>query len=117
MKGIHVPDDPDAPKSILTDVGLSGYRNRWEGQTLHYMGEGRSGDQQPVGGNAELLSAWQKRYAVRVFEKLARNQWVDRGLYRVAAYHYQYLDEERRRAFEFVLEPVGPVAQAPDRKE
>ncbi|BDG19567.1 hypothetical protein TthSNM11_17700 [Thermus thermophilus] len=45
-------------RSLLVDRGESGYRNRFlpDGRIL-YMGEGKRGDQEPVGGNLRLLLA------------------------------------------------------------
>jgi len=109
--GIAIEPVTGRARSILTDEGFSGYRNRWAGGRLHYQGEGRKGNQEPVRGNAALLAARQDASPVRVFEKRAINDWADLGEFVVTGARYRWWPEEGRRCFEFVLAP-SPKARA-----
>jgi hypothetical protein len=70
------------------DVGAHhGYHDRWEGNEYHYVGEGQSGDQEMVRGNAAILRHREDGRALRLF-------W---GVRRVVEY-----------AGEFQVAPTGP---------
>lgn len=108
--GISIDSQSGCARSILTDVGFSGYRNQWVNARLHYQGEGRKGNQEPVRGNAALLAAKAEAAPVRVFEKRAVNDWADLGDYVVVEAAYDWRPEEGRRCFEFVLTRAGSRA-------
>ena len=62
----------------MVDRGESGYRNRFlpDGRIL-YMGEGKRGDQEPVGGNLRLLLAHREGTPLRVFLRERPGVWRD----------------------------------------
>jgi hypothetical protein len=45
-----------------------GYMDEWDGDTLHYYGEGQRGNQQLTAGNKAILEHVDKRRALRVFQ-------------------------------------------------
>ena len=77
------------------DRGEPGYRNRFlpDGRIL-YMGEGKRGDQEPVGGNLRLLLAHREGTPLRVFLRERPGVWRDLGCYRVEGWRYALLEEE-----------------------
>jgi hypothetical protein len=59
---------------VFTDPSVGaqhGYFDHWEGVTLHYTGEGRSGDQQMARGNKAIRDHVGDGRALRVFEGVA----------------------------------------------
>lgn len=61
---------------IFTDLRTGqqhGYLDRWEGDTLHYYGEGQKGDQQMVRGNKAILNHVDDGRTLRVFDGVAGN--------------------------------------------
>lgn len=95
-------------RSLLVDRGESGYRNRFlpDGRIL-YMGEGKRGDQEPVGGNLRLLLAHREGTPLRVFLRERPGVWRDLGCYRVEGWRYVLLEEEGRWVYWFTLAPGG----------
>ncbi|BAW02616.1 hypothetical protein TTMY_2253 [Thermus thermophilus] len=95
-------------RSLLVDRGESGYRNRFlpDGRIL-YMGEGKRGDQEPVGGNLRLLLAHREGTPLRVFLRERPGVWRDLGCYRVEGWRYALLEEEGRWVYWFTLAPGG----------
>ncbi|TBH20580.1 hypothetical protein [Thermus thermamylovorans] len=100
-------------QSLLVDRGESGYRNLFlaDGRIL-YMGEGRRGHQEPLGGNLRLLLAYREGKPLRVFLRERPGLWRDLGLYRVEAFRYELWSEEGRYVYWFTLAPGG-CAEAP----
>ena len=92
--------------SLLLDFGLSSYVNRRQDGRITYEGEGKHGDQTPTGGNAGLLECFDTKRSLRVFERTRPGVWLERGLHRVASVEYVWRETERRRVFEFLLEPA-----------
>lgn len=56
------------------------YRDRWEGDVLHYTGTGSVGDQRMVGANRHLAQAAERNTPVHFFEATKKNVYVYRGL-------------------------------------
>ena len=95
-------------RSLLVDRGESGYKNRFlpDGRIV-YMGEGKRGHQEPLGGNLRLLRAYAEGKALRVFLREKPGIWQNLGLYRVVGVSYGLLPEEGRYVYWFTLEPGG----------
>ncbi|MEZ0349153.1 MAG: hypothetical protein ABWJ90_11745 [Thermus sp.] len=94
--------------SLLVDQGESGYRNVFlpDGRIL-YMGEGKRGHQEPVGGNLRLLLAHREGRSLRVFLRERPGVWWDLGWYRVEGWQYALWEEEGRYVYWFTLAPGG----------
>ena len=103
-RGIRITADR---ASLLLDFGLSRYVNRREGPRIHYEGEGKHGDQTPTAGNGGLLACLESGRSLTVFERVKPGEWYDRGVHRVTAVTYRFLEVEGRMVYEFVLEPVS----------
>lgn len=98
------------------DVGAQhGYHDRWDGDEYHYVGEGQTGDQQMVRGNAAILGHREDGRALRLF-------WGVRGVveyageFQVAQTGPWYTararetgSERQRNVITFRLVPVGSV--------
>jgi len=95
-------------RSLLVDRGESGYRNVFlpDGRIL-YQGEGKRGNQEPVGGNLCLLLAQKRGTPLRVFLRERPGLWRDLGYYRVEGHRYSLLPEEGRWVYWFTLAPCG----------
>ncbi|MCS6869734.1 hypothetical protein [Thermus sp.] len=95
-------------RSLLVDRGESGYTNFFlpDGRIL-YMGEGKRGHQEPLGGNLRLLMAYREGRPLRVFLRERPGLWRDLGLYRVGGWRYALWPEEGRYVYWFTLEPGG----------
>jgi hypothetical protein len=95
-------------QSLLVDRGESGYRNVFlpDGRIL-YMGEGKRGHQEPLGGNLRLLLAHRESIPLRVFLRERPGRWRDLGWYRVEGWRYALLPEEGRYVYWFTLAPGG----------
>lgn len=95
-------------RSLLVDRGESGYKNLFlpDGRIL-YMGEGKRGHQEPLGGNLRLLLAHREGRPFRVFLREAPGRWRDLGCYRVEAWRYALFEEEGQYVYWFTLGPCG----------
>ncbi|RTI12513.1 hypothetical protein [Thermus scotoductus] len=93
-------------RSLLVDRGESGYRNVFlpDGCIL-YQGEGKRGNQEPVGGNLRLLLAQERGTPLRIFLRERPGLWQDLGCYRVEGHRYSFLPEEGRWVYWFTLAP------------
>jgi hypothetical protein len=108
--GIHAPVTGDAqtPRSILMNTGADApYPDEHQGNDIFYIGEGQSGDQMPTRGNRGLIMAEELGYEIRVFEKRRKDQWYDRGLFKVIGHEFVQSLDGRRRLMRFRLRPVG----------
>lgn len=74
--------------------------------TIHYVGEGRRGDQRLTSGNRALLAAIESGHSVPLFNKLAVGRWQHMGLWRVVAARHIYDEKEKRMLWQFTLEKV-----------
>jgi hypothetical protein len=90
--------------SLLLDFGLSAYVNQRQDGRIRYEGEGKRGDQQPMGGNAGLFECLETGRTLTVFERVKPGIWFDRGPHRVTEAHHVWRESEQRYVFEFVLE-------------
>lgn len=93
----------DGSLSLLLDYGLSGYANFWDGGVLHYLGQGKLGDQVVTPATALLLEGVERRERVRVWERVRPGVWYDLG-------HFLVVGAERRElaqrlVFDFRLVP------------
>ena len=96
--------------SLLTDFGRinSCYPDvaAENGDTIHYTGQGRRGDQQLTPANRALLDAIESGHAVPLFNKLSVGRWQHLGYWRVTDATHQYDAQEDRMLWRFTLEKV-----------
>lgn len=78
--GIRAPRG-GSEASIICNTGVHGpYPDRFLGpDVLHYVGRGFEGDQELDRDNESLRQAIERGVTIRVFEQLAKNQYVDHG--------------------------------------
>jgi hypothetical protein len=98
--------------SLLTDFGRINpcYPDAHadaSGQTIHYTGAGRRGDQHLTPPNRALLAAIESGHAVPLFNKLSVGRWQHMGYWRVTAATHQYDAQEERMLWRFTLEKVN----------
>ncbi len=107
--GIHAPINGDATtlRSILMNTASDAiYPDEHQGNDIFYIGEGQAGDQLPTRGNRGLIVAAERGYEIRIFEKLKKDQWYDRGLYKVIGHEFVASSDGKRRLMRFRLRPV-----------
>ncbi len=92
--------------SLLLDFGLSVYNNRRESGFLYYEGEGKSGDQTPIKGNAGLLECLEVKRPVLVLERSQPGLWQSAGEHLVVGVEYMKLEAQQRYVFVFKLKPL-----------
>lgn len=112
--GIHAPTKADASlqRSILMNTAADAdYPDEHQGDDIFSIGEGQAGDQQPVRGNRGLITAEEYGYEIRIFEKMKKDHWYDRGLYRVIGHEYIQSSDGERRLMRFRLRPVQENAR------
>lgn len=97
--------------SLLTDFGRINpcYPDRQSksANTIHYVGEGRRGDQPLSPGNRALLAAVESGHAVPLFNKLAVGRWQHMGLWRVLDARHVFDEQENRMLWRFTLKKVS----------
>ncbi len=86
---------------MLLDYGLSGYLDFWDGDVLHYLGDGVTGDQVLTPACALLFGALEDGASAQVWERLAPNVWYDLGLLRLVGMARRELGG--RQVFDFSL--------------
>ncbi|MBB6097151.1 hypothetical protein HNR42_000565 [Deinobacterium chartae] len=96
---------PDGHLSLLLDYGLSGYLNRWEGQTLHYLGDGTVGDQVMTPATRLEFEALEAGTPARVWERVRPGEWYDLGFFRFVSVERRKLGG--RTVFDFSLRRLG----------
>ena len=94
--------------SLLTDFGRINpcYPDAHadaSGETIHYTGAGRRGDQQLTPANRALLDAIESGHAVPLFNKLSVGRWQHMGYWRVTHATHQYDEQEDRMLWRFTL--------------
>ena len=107
--GIHAPVSGDAstPRSVLMNTADDAvYPDEHQGYDIFYIGEGQEGDQEPIRGNRGLIVAQECGFEIRIFEKLKKNQWSDRGLYKVIGHEFVSSSNGRRKLMRFRLRPA-----------
>ena len=92
---------PDGSLSLLLDYGLSGYLNFWEGDVLHYLGDGTTGDQQVTPATALEFEALELQRPARVWERIRPGEWYDLGWFRFASVTRR--EHGGRQVFDFEL--------------
>ncbi|WP_157463563.1 hypothetical protein [Deinococcus pimensis] len=97
---------PDGRLSLLLDYGLSGYLNFWDGEVLHYLGDGVTGDQVLTPATALGLDALHGGTPARVWERLRPNVWYDLGWFRFAGVTRREVGG--RQVFDFSLRQETP---------
>ncbi len=97
--------------SLLTDFGRLNpcYPDRQSEApgTIHYVGEGRRGDQPLSPGNRALLAAIESGHAVPLFNKLAVGRWQHMGFWRVLDARHVFDERENRMLWRFTLKKVS----------
>ncbi|MEM2518507.1 MAG: YDG/SRA domain-containing protein [Candidatus Bathyarchaeia archaeon] len=86
------------------------YKDRFEGESLLYTGEGRFGDQQMTRGNLVLKMQMEKRFPIFVFERKAPGKYVFLGQYNVVSVQTEKQHDAHgkiRNVFIFKLEKVS----------
>ena len=101
--------------SLLTDFGRINpcYPDRWNdeaGETIHYTGEGRRGDQHLSPGNRALLAAIETAHAVPLFNKLSVGRWQHMGFWRVTDAKHIFDEQENRMLWLFTLQRASRPA-------
>ena len=76
------------------------------GDTIHYVGEGRRGDQHLTPGNRALLAAVESGHAVPLFNKLGVGRWQHMGFWRVVEAAHRFDEHENRMLWRFTLKRV-----------
>ena len=79
-------------KTLVLVSNLKGreYNDHWEGDILHYTGQGLTGNQDlNFGQNKTLLNHKKERVSVFLFEKLAKNQYIYHGQVELCQEPYQ----------------------------
>ncbi|MBA2645965.1 MAG: hypothetical protein H0U81_04110 [Pyrinomonadaceae bacterium] len=93
--------------SLLTDFGRINpcYPDEAQpdGETIHYTGEGRRGDQHLSPGNRALLAAIESGHSVPLFNKLAPGRWQLVGFWRVTKASHRFDENENRMLWQFTL--------------
>ncbi len=110
--GIHAPVSNDASmqRSILMNTAADAvYPDEHQGNDIFYIGEGQVGDQQPIRGNRGLIVAEERGFEIRIFEELKKDQWYDRGLYKVIGHEFVQSSDGRRLLLRFRLRPLGEI--------
>lgn len=103
--------------SLLTDFGRINpcYPDEAQpdGETIHYTGEGRRGDQHLSPGNRALLAAIESGHSVPLFNKLAPGRWQLIGFWRIVEASHRFDVNENRMLWRFTLKKsVELVAEA-----
>ncbi|HVF86506.1 MAG TPA: hypothetical protein VM866_02910 [Pyrinomonadaceae bacterium] len=105
--------------SLLTDFGRINpcYPDEAQpdGETIHYTGEGRRGDQQLSPGNRALLAAIESGHSVPLFNKLAPGRWRLIGSWRVIAASHRFDENENRMLWRFTLKKSTELIAASPR--
>ncbi|MEM2676005.1 MAG: YDG/SRA domain-containing protein [Candidatus Bathyarchaeia archaeon] len=92
------------------------YNDRFEGGSLLYTGEGKSGDQQMTRGNLALKMQMEKRFPIYIFQKKSPGKYMFIGQYNVVSVQTekQYdVHGTLRNVFIFKLEKVSDFAPLP----
>lgn len=82
------------------------YRDRWDGETLLYTGEGKIGPQELTKGNLALYMQRVRQYPIYLFRQAAPNQYQYIGQAQVRGFYEEdQLDEldQMRRVFVFKM--------------
>ena len=96
---------PDGGLSLLLDYGLSGYLNCWEGEVLHYLGQGKTGDQIVTPATALMFDALEHALPARVWERVRPGEWYDLGTFEVIGVERREVGG--RMVFDFRLKRAG----------
>lgn len=102
--------------SLLTDFGRLNpcYPDeaQADGETIHYIGEGRRGDQHLSPGNRALLAAIESGHTVPLFNKLAVGRWQCMGRWRVVEAVHRFDENENRMLWRFTLKKAAQPGRA-----
>ena len=103
--------------SLLTDFGRINpcYPDRHDDSdpdTIHYVGEGRRGDQQLTPGNRALLAAVESGHAVPLFDKLGPGRWRHTGHWCVVSAEHRFDPWVDRMLWRFTLKRTRRVPAA-----
>jgi hypothetical protein len=110
--GIRAPRG-GSEASIICNTGAHGpYPDRFLGPgVLHYVGRGLEGDQELDRDNESLRQAVERGVPIRVFEQLAKNKYVDHGVWEgVGEPLWHHEAGSNRRLVVFTLRRLGPTA-------
>ena len=93
--------------SLLTDFGRINPcypdRSGKTGETIHYTGAGRRGDQRLDSFNQAMFNAIESRHAVPLFNKLKVGKWQFMGFWRVEEGKYIFDENQKRMVWKFTL--------------
>lgn len=100
---------------LVSDPFQGFYDDRWEGDVLHYTGEGKTGDQKLGGQNRTLAKSRESGIPVYLFEVLDRTRYTFRG--RVELVDSPYQDDQPdqngdpRKVWMFPIQPISTDQQ------
>ena len=99
---------------IISDHTKALYDDKWYGDTLHYTGEGKRGDQTLTKNNRTLNESDHNGIEVHLFEVLHAKQYIYHGVVSLADQPYQeeQADEngDMRKVWMFPVKPVTPLS-------
>lgn len=118
QRGIRVAGRAPDTKLVvfITGEGTEGkpdhpYRDRWEGETFYYTGEGLQGPQQMTHGNLALQNNITQYFPVFGFQKRATGGYQYLGRFKVKAVQTEEQPDDagnRRTVFVFAMARVAP---------
>lgn len=117
--GIRYSGTPDSPRLVVfvtratKDAQDHPYHDRWEGEVLHYTGEGLKGDQTLTKGNLALNHNLEHDYPLFGFSNLAPNKYQYLGRFKVESVsHEQQVDMQGfpRQVYIFHMKCLNPKA-------
>ena len=109
--GIRAPRN-GAEASIICNTGAHGpYPDRFLGpDVLHYVGRGLEGDQELDRDNESLRQAIERGVPIHVFEQVAKNRYLDHGMWMGLGEPLWHLDAaSTRRLIVFTLRRLAPA--------
>ena len=99
---------------IISDHTKALYDDKWYGDTLHYTGEGKRGDQTLTKNNRTLNESDHNGVEVHLFEVLHPTQYIYHGVVSLAGKPYQedQADEDgvMRKVWMFPVKPAFPIS-------
>lgn len=118
QRGIRVAGRAPDTRLVVFITGEAGdpnrdhpYRDRWEGDTFYYTGEGLTGAQEMTHGNRALKNNITQDFPIYGFQKLASGHYAYIGRFKVTAVHEEQQPDaggNLRRVFVFAMQRRKP---------
>ncbi|WP_434683172.1 HNH endonuclease [Bacillus sp. PM5] len=104
---------------LFTKIEKDLYQDRWDGETLHYTGMGKKGDQTLQSNqNKTLYESNETQIKIYLFETFASNKHFYRGRVKLAGVPYQEIQEDqekqKRKVWVFPLSLINGEAFVPE---